>query len=200
MAALDPAFERGWNGIGQLSHAPRCPDKDDLRLHRNRRCQWQFTRRERVGNARVRRRILLCRATVQRGRAGKSRRNDWRQGGSLRALNASAISVQPSKIMSIPMNSPITHSPESGHDLQIMAPNRIDIAPLSMSHPRWCNGVEKAMNRRNTPATINIMAMSNVRVTAASAGFVTIATPTTAYSTPPSRLMKKPLHGRCLKP
>lgn len=56
--------------------------------------------------------------------------------GRRRALSASMISVQPSKTMSMPINIPITHSPETGHESQIMKPSKMEIAPLRMSHPR----------------------------------------------------------------
>ena len=53
-----------------------------------------------------------------------------------RAASASITSVQPSTTKSIPMNRPITHKPESGHEAAIEIPSISEIAPLKMSHPR----------------------------------------------------------------
>lgn len=51
-------------------------------------------------------------------------------------LNASITSVHPSKIMSMPMNSPITHIPETGHELMMQNPRNNEITPFRISHPR----------------------------------------------------------------
>jgi hypothetical protein len=52
------------------------------------------------------------------------------------AMTANITSVQPSTIRSIPTKSPMTQSPEIGHERQIERPSRIAITPLRMSHPR----------------------------------------------------------------
>ncbi len=51
------------------------------------------------------------------------------------ALSASITSVHPSKIISMPMNRPMTHRPETGHELMIENPRNSEMTPLRMSQP-----------------------------------------------------------------
>lgn len=56
--------------------------------------------------------------------------------GRRRAARAAMTHDQPTTIMSMPINRPITHSPDTGHCLQIKTPSARVMTPLTSSQPQ----------------------------------------------------------------
>ena len=104
--------------------------------------KWRSLRWSRKQNGSARR-WKLIRSAEPRRRGSGPRLLDYAVAGCadagpppLPALNASITSVQPSKIMSMPIKSPMTHRPETGHELMIENPRNSEMTPFRISQPR----------------------------------------------------------------